>query len=1034
MFPSLLSRLRLHSASEVPGSVFVFLRRASARFVFSLWPGLLCLSLLLALAAPAAAQTVSFSSPDYPVWEGDAAKLDVVLSAPRTAATTVTFQTFGITATSQNNVDYIDQRYTVTIPAGHPRATLTIRTVEDDEKEDTESFQVLVFDIVPDIVLSSGPPAIVHIQDDDQDAGSIPQLQISRYGKYVSGQAGTGYAPVVEGTAASFTLTVSTDWVSPAPLAVTLKVSEDASEGQDFVSSTNGGTHTINIDPWRDGAAKIYSVPTKTGGNAGPDGAVTVTLAPTSAYTVDPGHYQATVEVADDDHPRGLILYSSTSMFGGLTMPEGGGGGYTVRLAAPPSATVNVSITRRNDGDGDGNWNNVRLSRTSLTFTTDNWHVPQGIDVFSSSDADKNNDRFSLVHSASGGGYGGISDVMRIGVVERDEPVGQDSEHDELPLGQGSDKDNVVVPSQPTAAVSSVQVAAVDAANARVTWDAVEHATSYLVEYETTSVLLDQQNYVQAVVDGWTQTSWTFQHDAAEAMTLTVTITPLYDDGNGNVQQFDDLAGTATIDVAPDPAPVATFASAAYSGGEAAGSRTVNAQVNVSPAAPSGGLSVAYAVNSSSTAGSSDYASLSGSLNIAQGQTSGNITVTITDDALDEGAETLILDLTDGADYDLGATPQTTITIADDDETAPPPPPPPPATPVASFASASASAAESAGTQNVTVNLNPAPPANITLNYTLSGTATRDADYSISGVTSNSGTANVSGGDTSVNIPVAIADDSADEPSETVILTLTSGTGYDVGGANVHTLTITDNDDAGGGGGGGGGTGGGGGDGDGDGGTGGGDDDEASRVTLSVSPNPVVEGEEITVTVGLSRLVASDIDIPLILTPGDAEAGDYGALASIVIAANDPNGMGVIATMADEDLDDETFTVALGTLPSGLEAGAQASVQVTITDATGVTSIESLGGEIPEAFALEQNYPNPFNPTTTIEFALDKTQRVTLSVYDLLGQEVQVLVNGVRPAARYRVPFDATELASGTYLYVLRTEEQVAVKTMALLK
>ena len=510
---------------------------------------------------------------------------------------------------------------------------------------------------------------------------------------------------------------------------------------------------------------------------------------------------------------------------------------------------------------------------------------------------------------------------------------------------------------------------------------------------------------------------------------VTVTVST----GAGYSVSSTNGSATVTIEDDDDPTPVATFASAAYSGGEAAGSRTVNAQVNVSPAAPSGGLSVAYAVNSSSTAGSGDYGSLSGSLNIAQGQTSGNITVTITDDALDEGAETLILDLTDGADYDLGATPQTTITIADDDETAPPPPPPPPATPVASFASASASAAESAGTQNVTVSLNPAPPANITLNYTLSGTATRDADYSISGVTSNSGTASVSGGDTSVNIPVAITDDSADEHSETVILTLTSGTGYDVGGANVHTLTITDNDDAGGGGGGGGGTGGGGGGGDGDGGTGGGDD-EASRVTLSVSPNPVVEGEEITVTVGLSRLIASDIDIPLVLTPGDAEAGDYGALASIVIAANDPNGMGVIATMTDEDLDDETFTVALGTLPSGLEAGAQASVEVTITDATGVTSIESLGGEIPKAFALEQNYPNPFNPTTTIEFALDKTQRVTLSVYDLLGQEVQVLVNGVRPAARYRVPFDATDLASGTYLYVLRTEDQVAVKTMALLK
>ncbi len=90
--------------------------------------------------------------------------------------------------------------------------------------------------------------------------------------------------------------------------------------------------------------------------------------------------------------------------------------------------------------------------------------------------------------------------------------------------------------------------------------------------------------------------------------------------------------------------------------------------------------------------------------------------------------------------------------------------------------------------------------------------------------------------------------------------------------------------------------------------------------------------------------------------------------------------------------------------------------------------------ETPETFALEQNYPNPFNPSTTIAFALDKTQYVLLSVYDLLGQEVRVLLDGVQPAGRYHVPFDAGNLASGTYVYVIQTEEQVAAKTMSLLK
>ena len=349
------------------------------------------------------------------------------------------------------------------------------------------------------------------------------------------------------------------------------------------------------------------------------------------------------------------------------------------------------------------------------------------------------------------------------------------------------------------------------------------------------------------------------------------------------------------------------------------------------------------------------------------------------------------------------------------------PPPITSTTPAASFASASGSVSEGAGTHNVAVNVNPAPSAAITLNYSVAGTATEGADYSIG----NSGTVSVSAGQSSVNIPMALADDSEVEGSETVILTLGSGTGYDVGSGSVHTLTITDND-------GGGGTvgigGGGGGVGIGGGGV------DVSRVMLSVSPNPVPEGEEVTVTVSLTRVPFDDVTVPLVFDEGTAEEGDYGALASIVIDANEPNAKGVIATVADDDLEDETFRVSLGALPVGFAAGTQASVEVTIEDHSDVTSIESFGDEVPEAFALNQNYPNPFNPVTTIGFSLARTQHVRLAVYDLLGQEVRVLLDGVQAAARYRIPFDASDLASGTYLYVLRTEEQTAVRTMALLK
>ena len=152
----------------------------------------------------------------------------------------------------------------------------------------------------------------------------------------------------------------------------------------------------------------------------------------------------------------------------------------------------------------------------------------------------------------------------------------------------------------------------------------------------------------------------------------------------------------------------------------------------------------------------------------------------------------------------------------------------------------------------------------------------------------------------------------------------------------------------------------------------------------------------------------------------------------------DPSNWGApqtvtVTPVADANLEDDTVTIthAVAGYP-GVPVGPV--VTVTVADATIIISAEEEGQETPTAFALEQNYPNPFNPSTTIAFTLNKTQRATLSVYDLLGQKVQTLVDGMRPAARYRIPFDASDLASGTYLYVLRTEEEIAVKTMLLVK
>jgi len=89
---------------------------------------------------------------------------------------------------------------------------------------------------------------------------------------------------------------------------------------------------------------------------------------------------------------------------------------------------------------------------------------------------------------------------------------------------------------------------------------------------------------------------------------------------------------------------------------------------------------------------------------------------------------------------------------------------------------------------------------------------------------------------------------------------------------------------------------------------------------------------------------------------------------------------------------------------------------------------------LPTDYTLDQNYPNPFNPVTTIEFAIPQAVEVNLVVYDALGREVEVLVNGTMEAGRHRVRFDAGRLPSGVYLYRLSAGSYSRVSKMVLLK
>jgi hypothetical protein len=111
---------------------------------------------------------------------------------------------------------------------------------------------------------------------------------------------------------------------------------------------------------------------------------------------------------------------------------------------------------------------------------------------------------------------------------------------------------------------------------------------------------------------------------------------------------------------------------------------------------------------------------------------------------------------------------------------------------------------------------------------------------------------------------------------------------------------------------------------------------------------------------------------------------------------------------------------------AGNPYGNIATGQLASEQSTEVASVNTYG--------LEQNSPNPFNPSTIISYQLPNEGFVSLKVYDMLGREVKTLVNDIKTKGKYSVSFDASNLASGIYIYRIKANGFSSIKKMILTK
>jgi hypothetical protein len=145
----------------------------------------------------------------------------------------------------------------------------------------------------------------------------------------------------------------------------------------------------------------------------------------------------------------------------------------------------------------------------------------------------------------------------------------------------------------------------------------------------------------------------------------------------------------------------------------------------------------------------------------------------------------------------------------------------------------------------------------------------------------------------------------------------------------------------------------------------------------------------------------------------------------------DMSGITYPLTVRSEGMDMRLMDETGKTVNVNLKSGES----VVISDATIQKLKVSGGATIPTVYALEQNYPNPFNPSTVIEFSLpEDVSNVKLSIYNALGEKVTDIVNTSLRAGKYSYQWNAKNIATGMYIYELRTDKFVSVKKMLLLK
>ena len=397
-----------------------------------------------------------------------------------------------------------------------------------------------------------------------------------------------------------------------------------------------------------------------------------------------------------------------------------------------------------------------------------------------------------------------------------------------------------------------------------------------------------------------------------------------------------------------------------------------------------GAVSVSWSTADLTATAGNDYTpTTSGTVNLADGQSSATITVPILDDTTDEPAESFTVSISSPTgNAALGTTTSASVDISDDD-----------APPVVQFDSASQSSPGESGTMNVTVSLSQPSAFNVTVPFSLDGSSTAGGgDFTIP----TSSPLTILAGGVSATIAVDITADATDEAGETVVLTLGAPVNATLGSTTTHTATITD------------------------------DDAPPTVQFSSASQSSATESGTMTVTVDLSAASSNVVTVPFSIDGSStADGSDYSITPSpITIPAGSTSGSATITITGDgADETDETVVLTLGA-PANATLGATTTHTATITDDEGTPSVQfttaaqSSAGEA-GTLTLTVALSAPSAQIVTVPFTVDGSSTASASDYSLTASPITIAPGNLTGSATLTITPDTTDEPDETVVVTL---------------